>query len=77
MRENARHLHPGQERQFVHTHLKGRIFSAQGVSYLVLQEDDESPDWVRVSTLGPRREVRRMRVTEVERALPMVTGAVS
>ncbi len=55
----------------MHTHLRGRIFSLDGISYLVLNTDDESPEWVRVSSLGPRREVRRMRVREVERAVPL------
>ncbi len=58
----------------MHTHLKGRIFNSAGVSYLVLHDDEESPEWVRVRTVTPEREVRRMRVTDVERALPRKTG---
>lgn len=61
----------------MNTHLKGRIFNSEGVSYLVLQDDDESPGWVRVRSLGPRRAVRRMRTSEVERALPVLAGTGS
>jgi hypothetical protein len=53
----------------VHTQLKGRIFSTEGVSYLVLQEETESPDWLRVKALNPRQEVRRMSIEEVRRCL--------
>jgi hypothetical protein len=53
----------------VHTQLKGRIFSTEGVSYLVLQEETESPERLRVKSLNPRPEVRRMRIEDVRRHL--------
>ncbi len=55
----------------MHTNLKGRIFSNEGVSYLVLQEESESPDWLRVRVLDPTRRVERMRAEDVQRC---VTG---
>ncbi|MEQ8860139.1 MAG: hypothetical protein RIC56_15965 [Pseudomonadales bacterium] len=56
----------------MHTHLKGRIFSSQGVSYLVLHEDCESAEWLRVRALDPTRRVERMRPTDILRCLPDV-----
>lgn len=53
----------------VHTQLKGRIFSTEGVSYLVLQEESESPEWLKVKSLNPKPEVRRMHADEVRRCL--------
>lgn len=55
----------------MHTHLKGRIFSSGGTSFLVLHEDDESSDWIRVRTVGPNRELKRMKKQEVESLLAL------
>ena len=54
----------------VHTHLKGRIFSKGGISYLVLHEDAGSPDWVHVKPLTPNRQVERVRIDEVLSCVP-------
>lgn len=54
----------------VNTHLKGRIFSNQGVSYLVLQDDCQSPDLLRVRELNAGKRVQEMRVQDVRRHLP-------
>jgi len=51
----------------VHTHLKGRIFSTQGVSYLVLQEESESPEWLKVKSLNGRPKVQQMHAEKVRR----------
>lgn len=62
----------------MHTHLKGRIFQAAGTSFLVLQEDHESAEWVRVKELNAGRAVRSMRVDEIVARLPeSVTSAAS
>lgn len=53
----------------VHTNLKGRIFSTQGVSYLVLQDQDDSPDWLKVKSLNASRSVHRMRCEDVQKHL--------
>jgi hypothetical protein len=53
----------------VHTHLKGRIFNTEGVSYLVLQEQDDSPEWLKVKSLNSSRTVRRMHCDEVQKLL--------
>ena len=53
----------------MHTHLKGRIFSAEGTSYLVLTEPGERPEWLRVKALNAARTVHDMRSDEVERHL--------
>jgi hypothetical protein len=50
----------------VHTHLKGRIFRAEGTSYLVLSEPGQDPDWLRVKALNAERTVRDMHSAEVE-----------
>jgi hypothetical protein len=60
---------------WVHTHLKGRIFSAEGVSYLVLQEESESTEWLRVKSLSRERTVRRMHADEIEKLLPQAGTA--
>lgn len=54
----------------MHTHLKGRIFNTEGVSYLVLQEESASPDLLRVKALNPSKHVREMRAEDVRRHLP-------
>jgi hypothetical protein len=53
----------------VHTHLKGRIFSAEGTSYLVLSETQERPEWLRVKALNAQRTVQDMHSEEIERHL--------
>lgn len=53
----------------MYTELKGRIFRTQGISYLVLQEENESSEWLKVKSLNPKPEVRRMRAEEVRRYL--------
>ncbi len=55
--------------KFVNTHLKGRIFHAQGTSYLVLWEATDRPEWLRVKALNRQRTVLDMRAEEVERHL--------
>jgi len=44
----------------MNAHLKGRIFQKRGVSYLVLQDDDPSDDYVLVRALTRDRRVERM-----------------
>jgi hypothetical protein len=56
----------------VHTHLKGRIFSAEGTSYLVLSEPSERPEWLRVKALNAQRTVQDMHSEEIARHLAMV-----
>lgn len=51
----------------MHTHLKGRIFSTEGTSYLVLSEPGQDPEWLRVKALNATRTVHAMRSAEVER----------
>jgi hypothetical protein len=53
----------------VHTHLKGRIFTAEGVSYLVLSDHCDRPEWLRVKAVNARREVYDMRCEDIERYL--------
>lgn len=53
----------------VHTNLKGRIFNSEGVSYLVLQEESESPEWLRVRVLDHSKRVERMRAEDVQRCV--------
>ena len=55
----------------MHTHLKGRIFSSEGTNFLILHEDDDSSDWIRVRTVGPNRELKRMKRQEVENLLAL------
>lgn len=45
----------------MNTDLKGRIVKLADISYLILHEDDESPEWLRIKALGPRPTVSRMR----------------
>ncbi len=54
----------------MNNHLKGRIIQRDGVSYLVLQDNDTSAEWLRVKTVGPKPEVLRMRREDVLRCLP-------
>lgn len=49
----------------MNTHLKGRIFQAKGINYLVLHEDSESDDYVLVRALNSRRRVERIATTTV------------
>lgn len=56
----------------MNTHLKGRIFNNQGVSYLVLQDDCPSPELIRVKELNAGKRVQEMRTEEVERHLRQV-----
>lgn len=56
----------------MHTHLKGRIFSSEGVSYLVLQEESKSPEWLNVKSLGREPTVHRMLVEDVAKRLTEV-----
>lgn len=51
----------------MHTHLKGRIFTAEGTSYLVLPDDSRDAEWLRVKTLDGRRTVRQMKIEEIVR----------
>jgi hypothetical protein len=53
----------------VHTHLKGRIVPLDGQSYLVLHDQDEASDWLKVRSLGSRREIKRVRHEDVEKAV--------
>jgi len=53
----------------MHTNLKGRIFSDAGISYLVLQDQGDSPEWLKVKSLNARREVRQMHLEDVRRHL--------
>lgn len=70
--ENKRCIVGGND---VHTNLKGRIFSTQGVSYLVLQDQDDSPDWLKVKSLNASRTVHRMRCEEVQKHLKVPARA--
>ena len=54
----------------MHTQLKGRIFNNAGVSYLVLHDEDESPEWVQVRALTPSKRVERMRADDVLQHFP-------
>lgn len=54
----------------VHTHLKGRIFNNEGVSYLVLNEENPSPELLRVKALNPGKQIQEMRAEDVRRLLP-------
>lgn len=56
-------------RRHVHTHLKGRIFTTQGTSYLVLSEDGAQPDTLQVKALNAGRKVSQMRCDEIQRHL--------
>lgn len=56
----------------MNTHLKGRIIQNQGISYLVMHENDSSDDWLNVKSLGPKPEIRKMRRDEV---LGCMTGS--
>ena len=53
----------------MNTHLKGRIFQAKGINYLVLQPDEGSADYVLVRALNSRRRVERMAVSKVMQSL--------
>lgn len=53
----------------MNTHLKGRIFNAEGTSYLVLWEAPDRPEWLRVKALNSQRTVLDMHVEEVEKYL--------
>ena len=53
----------------VHTHLKGRIFSSEGTSYLVLTEPGARPESLRVKALNAQRTVQDMPIVEIERHL--------
>ena len=53
----------------MNSHLKGRIFERQGVSYLVLHEDGESPDLVWVREMSPRRTVKLIRADVVAESI--------
>jgi hypothetical protein len=56
----------------MHTHLKGRVFRAEGTSFLVLHEDAEAPGWLRVREVKPKRSVCSMRVEEVAQKLSVL-----
>ncbi len=53
----------------MNTHLKGRIFNAEGTSYLVLWEAPDRPEWLRVKALNSQRTVLDMRAEQIERYL--------
>ena len=53
----------------MNTHLKGRIIQNQGISYLVMHENDSSDDWLNVKSLGPKPKIRKMRRDEVQSCL--------
>lgn len=53
----------------MHTHLKGRIFSSEGTSYLILTEPAERPEALRVKALNAQRTVQDMPIVEIERHL--------
>jgi hypothetical protein len=53
----------------VHTHLKGRIFNTDGVSYLVLHHEADSAERLTVKSLCPRPEVKQMPVEEIRQHL--------
>lgn len=53
----------------MHTHLRGRIFSANGTSYLVLSEPVEEPGCLKVKALNAKRTVQNMQTDEIERHL--------
>ena len=61
----------------VHTHLKGRIFSAEGTSYLVLPEPGDGSEWLRVKALNAERTIRTMHIKEIERHLSDPDGGAS
>lgn len=51
----------------MHTHLKGRIFNAEGISYLVLPDNSENKERLRVKTLDGRRTVKEMKIEDIVR----------
>lgn len=53
----------------MNTHLKGRIFRAGGISYLVLSELSERTGLMRVKALNARRTVHEMDRQEIEQRL--------
>lgn len=53
----------------MNTHLKGRIFRIDGISYLILSETTDKPEWLRVKALNAQRTVIAMHVKEIERHL--------
>lgn len=53
----------------MHTHLKGRIFSSEGILYLVLSEPGGRPESLRVKALNAQRTVQEMPIVEIERHL--------
>jgi hypothetical protein len=55
----------------MHTNLKGRIFSKAGVSWLVLDREDESPDWLWVKSINAQRQVCRMHREDILRHIPL------
>jgi hypothetical protein len=59
----------------VHTHLKGRIFSAEGTSYLVLTEPGAGPESLRVKALNAQRTIYDMHTEEIERHLAGQPGS--
>lgn len=50
--------------------LKGRIFTSHGTTYLVLNRDDTSPEWLWVKAVNPSLSVKRMRTDEIQRCMP-------
>jgi hypothetical protein len=60
----------------VNNHLKGRIVSVDGMSYLILQEKGEASEWVRVKSVDAKRRIVEMRASVIEGLLPAYsTGA--
>ncbi len=49
----------------MNTHLKGRIIQREGVSYLVLHDNDSEDDWLRVKSVTPNPKILRMRREDV------------
>jgi hypothetical protein len=53
----------------MHSQFKGQVFRKDGRSYLVLDRDVDSPEWVWVRAISPARERVRMRRDEIAGSL--------
>jgi len=54
----------------MYTQLMGRVFNKSGMSYLVLNHDGDSVDWLWVRTVNAQRQLVRMHRDEIMSCLP-------
>jgi hypothetical protein len=49
--------------------LNGKIIRHEDMSYLVLHDNESTTEWLRVKSICPKPEVKRMRREDLQRSL--------